>query len=187
VSDDRFDAMPRAVLRSTTLHEGIPGHHLVAARMAGRTGHPLTRLAYQGAFDEGWALYAESLADEAGQSSAAGKVIRGINRAKLSLFDLAIHQRGWSKSQLEDHFRDRGGLGQQVDDRLARIAAFPGQLLSYAAGELTILELRSEAERRLGPRFSLAEFHEVVLRDGWVPLWFLRRNVHAWIADKEHP
>ena len=185
VSDDRFDAMPRAVLRSTILHEGIPGHHLVGARMAGRPGHPLTRLAYQAAFDEGWALYAESLAHEAGLSSPAGKIIHGVNRAKLSLFDLFIHHRGWNKAELEDHFKDRGGLGQQVEDRFARAAAFPGQLLSYAAGELAILELRAEAERRLGPRFSLPHFHEVLLRDGWVPLWFLRENMRAWIADQE--
>lgn len=186
VSDDRFDSMPRAALRSTILHEGIPGHHMVGGRMAGRTGHhPLTRLAYQAAFDEGWALYAEGLADEAGLLSPAGKVIHGVNRAKLSLFDLHIHLRGWDKGELEAHFKNRGGLGQQVEDRLARTAAFPGQLLSYAAGELAILELRSEAERRLGRRFSLPHFHEVVLRDGWVPLWFLREQVRAWIADQE--
>jgi uncharacterized protein (DUF885 family) len=185
VSDDRFDAMPRAVLRSTIFHEGIPGHHMVGARMAERAGHPLLRLAYQGAFDEGWALYAERLALEAGLASTAGKVILGINRAKLSLFDLSIHQRGWDKARLEAHFRDRGGLGQQVEERFARAAAVPAQLLSYAAGELTILELRSEAERRLGPRFSLPQFHEIVLRDGWVPLWFLRENVREWIAEEE--
>ena len=153
--------------------------------MAQKSSHPLAKLAYQGAFDEGWALYAEGLAQEAGLSSVAGKVILGTNRGKLALFDLAIHQRGWSKEQLQEYFKARGGLGQQVDERLARVAAFPGQQLSYTAGELTIRELRAEAQRRLGARFSLPAFHEAVLRDGWVPLWFLRQNVHAWIAEAE--
>ena len=57
--------------------------------------------------------------------------------------------------------------------------------MTYTAGELTILELRAEAERRLGSRFSFPAFHEAVLRDGAVPLWFLRENVEAWIAEQE--
>jgi uncharacterized protein (DUF885 family) len=186
VPDDRFASMPRGVMRRTILHEGIPGHHFVGARRAGRVVHPLLRLAYQPAFDEGWALYSEGLADTAGMApSPAARVIAGINRSKGALFDLGIHGRGWDRAQLEHYFAGRGGLGQQVDDRLARIAAFPGQQLSYTSGELTILDLRAEAQRRLGPKFSLPAFHEAVLRDGGVPLWLLRENVEAWIAQQE--
>jgi uncharacterized protein (DUF885 family) len=132
------------------------------------------------------ALYSEGLADTAGMApSPAARVIAGINRSKGALFDLGIHGRGWDRAQLEHYFAGRGGLGQQVDDRLARIAAFPGQQLSYTSGELTILDLRAEAQRRLGPKFSLPAFHEAVLRDGGVPLWLLRENVEAWIAQQE--
>ena len=66
VPDERFAAMPRALLRTTILHEGIPGHHLIGARRAAAPGHPLVRIAYQAAFDEGWAVYSEGLAAAAG-------------------------------------------------------------------------------------------------------------------------
>lgn len=186
VPDERFAVTPRAVVRSTILHEGLPGHHMIGGRMAGRAIHPLRKVAYQGAFDEGWALYSESLAREAGMTpSPAGRVIFGINRAKLTLVEILIHHRGLTQAETADTLSSRGGMGQGAGERVARIAAFPGQQLSYTVGELAILDLRSEAERRLGDRFSLAEFHEVVLRDGWVPLSFLGDNVRAWIAEKE--
>lgn len=186
VPDERFASMPRGLLRSTILHEGIPGHHLVGARMAAARRHPLMKIAYQFAYDEGWAVYSEGLADAAGMPpSPGGRVIAGINRSKDALFDIAINARGWDKARLERYFAPRGGLGRDPDDRIARIAAFPAQQLTYTAGELTIRELRAEAERRLGPRFNLAAFHEAILRDGAVPLWFLRENVEAWIAEQE--
>jgi uncharacterized protein (DUF885 family) len=186
VPDERFAAMPRALLRTTILHEGIPGHHLIGARSAAAARHPLVRIAYQAAFDEGWAVYSEGLAAAAGMPpSPAGRVIAGINRSKEALFDIAVHARRWDKARLAAYFATRGGLGRDPDDRLARIAAFPGQQLSYTAGELTIRELRAEAEQRLGTRFSLPAFHEAVLHDGPVPLWFLRENVEAWIAEQE--
>src|SRR5205823_6738006 len=125
---------------------------------------------------EGWGLYAERLAAESGWydgdlEGLLGQLDSALFRARRLVVDTGLHAKHWTRQQAIDY----GIEASEVE----RYVVFPGQACSYMLGELKIIELRDEAKKKLGSRFSLKEFHNAVLDTGMVPLDLLARQVHA--------
>lgn len=170
-----------AGLRSTAYHEAVPGHHFQLAILQELKDVPRfrTQLVFGGisANAEGWALYAERLADENGwyegdPTGRLGYLNAQLFRARRLVVDTGLHAKKWTRQQAIDY----GISPTEVE----RYVAWPGQATSYMIGQLRILELREKAKAALGARFSLKEFHNVVLRAGNVPLDVLAQEIDAW-------
>ena len=181
-------ARPRYTVEALAYHEGIPGHHLQIA-LAQELPLP-DFMRYGGgstAFTEGWALYAERLADERGLYSddlqRLGMLFFRSWRACRLVVDTGIHALGWSRDSAVAYLSANTGLSRaDVENEVDRYIADPGQALAYRLGEREILALRAEAEARLGPRFDLRAFHDAVLADGAVPLPVLKDNIDSWLS-----
>ncbi len=173
-------------------HEAVPGHHLQLSRLQLLTSLPaLQRQRSLPVFSEGWGLYAEQLAEEAGlyadDRGLLGSISTSLMRAARLVVDTGIHAFGWSRERalefLVEHVpMPREFLAAEVD----RYVVMPGQALAYLTGKLEILRIREEAERRLGPAFSLPAFHAAVLDHGSLPMPALARSMAGWL-DREAP
>jgi len=185
---DNWKEGTRADAATTAFHEGYPGHHMQISLALSLPTNQLTKLAFNSAFIEGWARYAEALSEEIGlYDDAAAKISRRAWPARGMVVDPGIHVFGWTREQAIAYLAETGRLpGSEVANMVDRIAALPGQLTSYDSGGLEIRALRNEAEAALGERFSLKAFHQVVLGSGVVPLSQLRRNVQAWMLAQRH-
>jgi len=178
-------------LEALAYHEGAPGHHFQIARAIEQADLPLFRqFGYQGAYIEGWGLYAERLGKEAGlyqdPYSDLGRLSMEIYRAARLVVDTGIHQKRWSRAQAIQYYRDNTLLSElDIEREINRYISNPGQATSYKIGQLKILELREKARAALGPRFDIREFHEVVLANGALPLGMLAEEVDAYIARKK--
>ena len=185
---DHPDADRRGAAEITLVHETWPGHHLqlALARGLGKR-HPLSALAFNSAYAEGWARYSEALSEEAGiYTTPYARITRRLWPARGMVVDPGIHVFGWTREQAVKFMAESGRFPPETSaDMVDRIAAMPGQLTAYDSGGLEIVALRREAEAALGDRFDLRQFHERVLGDGVVPLAFLRERVQAWIAERE--
>jgi uncharacterized protein (DUF885 family) len=180
---------PRASMEGTAFHEGIPGHHLQVALGQERSNvHPLTQYSFFSGFGEGWALYAERLADEMGLYSSDLDRIGDAGggqalRAARLVVDPGLHVLGWSRQRAIDYMlahvpEPRVYLESEVD----RYIADPGQATAYMIGRLDIERLRREAQQRLGSRFDIRKFHDRVLENGAVPLPLLRAHIENWVV-----
>ena len=180
---------PRASAEATAFHETIPGHHLQIAIAQERPGaHPITRFFFNSGFVEGWALYAERVADEMGLYTSdldrMGLLSNDALRAARLVVDAGIHALGWSRQQAIDYMLAHTAQSQAfVESEVDRYIITPGQATSYMVGRLEIERLRAEAEQRLGKRFDIRAFHDRVLEDGSIPLGLLRSNIERWLAN----
>jgi uncharacterized protein (DUF885 family) len=182
----------RKLLSDETIayHEGIPGHHLQISIQQRLSGLPEFRhhLIYN-AYAEGWAVYAEALGKEIGffqdPASDYGRLNTELMRAVRLVVDTGIHAQGWSRDQAVAYFRQSGSAEEPViQAEVDRYIAWPAQGLSYKIGQLKIRELRERAQQKLGPRFDLRAFHDVVLGGGSLPLDVLEARVDHWIAEQ---
>jgi len=168
-------------------HEAVPGHHLQLSRLQLLTDLPaLQRQRSLPVFSEGWGLYAEELAEEAGlyadDRGLLGSVSTSLMRAARLVVDTGLHFYGWSREQalefLASHVpMPREFLASEVD----RYVVMPGQALAYLTGKLEIVRIRREAQQRLGPAFSLPAFHSAVLDHGSLPMPTLARSIADWL------
>ena len=187
----RNATMPGERLRmeGLTFHEGIPGHHLQVSIALERTGvHPLTRYLFNSAFSEGWATYAEHVADELGLFSSDAQRLRWLEDNVFGgatlVIETGMHAQGWTRQQAIDYeLAHTTRSPEQVAVDVDRRIGWPGQGLSYRVGALEIRRLREQAERGLGPRFDIRAFHDRVLEDGSVPLPMLREKITRWLAQ----
>ena len=176
----------RVTLTSLLLHEGMPGHHLEGT-LARELGLPAFRRdLWINAYGEGWALYAESLGHEMGLYDETvpliGRYLDELYRAARLVADTGLHAKGWTRAQAIGFLTEQGGLSEASATREAlRYMAWPAQALGYKVGEITIRDLRSEAERALGERFDVREFHRRVLEQGQLPLGILQKRIRAWL------
>jgi uncharacterized protein (DUF885 family) len=177
-------------LRSVAYHEAIPGHHFQNALQMEDTTLPRFRkdavFGNNSANGEGWGLYAERLAAESGwyEGDAVGllgQLDAAIFRARRLVVDTGMHAKHWTRQQAIDYLgpNPAGSAAAEIERYVMR----PGQACSYMIGELRIVELRDRAKRELGAKFSLQQFHNVVLGTGRVPLDILEQQVDRWIAS----
>ena len=181
--------VPQWGMKTTAYHEGVPGHHLQISTALGLKGLPLIRQqTLYTAYAEGWALYAEQLAAEMGMYKDdpwgdLGRLQLEQLRAARLVVDTGLHAEGWTREQAIDYMVATTGIARgDVTTEVERYMALPGQACAYKVGELKILELREKARAALGPKFSLKDFHAVVLENGGVPLTLLEQLVDEWIA-----
>jgi uncharacterized protein (DUF885 family) len=172
-------------------HEAIPGHHMQIAIAQELTGIPKFRkFGGNTAYIEGWALYAEYFPKEFGfyqdPMQDFGRLYDELLRAVRLVVDTGIHAKKWTREQTMDYFRkNTPNPERDIFTETNRYIVWPGQATAYKVGQLKILELRELAKKELGGKFDLREYHDLVLKDGSVPLDILEENVRAWIARKK--
>ncbi len=178
---------PLYQLPALAAHEAVPGHHLQIALAQELEDRPHFRRDYYAtAFGEGWALYAERVAGEAGiyrtPYERFGALSYEMWRACRLVADTGLHYYGWSRDEAEACFRENTALAPlNIRTEVTRYIGWPGQATAYKIGELKILELRDRAEATLGERFDIRAFHDVVLGAGSLPLDRLEIRIEAWI------
>jgi uncharacterized protein (DUF885 family) len=182
---------PRFCLATTIFHEGLPGHQLEGGLALSNPNLSLLRktLGFS-AYGEGWALYAEQLADELGAYDEdplgrLGYLKFQLFRANRCVVDTGIHHLRWSREQAIAYFVNQEGEAPGFAAReVERYCASPGQACSYKLGHTRINAIRDRAKAALGPRFQIKDFHDAVLANGRVPLEVLDRVGDAWIAGR---
>lgn len=183
-------ATPKYGMRTLAYHEGIPGHHFQIAVAMELEGMPLIRkMAPFTAYIEGWALYSERLAWELGFQKDPfdniGRLQAELFRAVRLVVDTGIHHSRWTREQAIDYMKKNTGMSDRdVTAEIERYIVMPGQATAYKVGMMKILELREKAKLALGDKFDLRDFHDVVLKNGAVPLDILETLVDRYIADK---
>ena len=170
---------PKYTLPSLTYHEGVPGHHLQISTAQRAPTHPLRKIAFFNAYLEGWALYAEQLADELGGYATpverAGYLQSFLFRAARLVVDTGIHTKRWSNDRATQYFVDNVGFARARSQReIERYCVSPGQACSYKIGHAAWLRAREKAKQIEGDRFDLKRFHDV-LESGAMPLVMLER------------
>jgi uncharacterized protein (DUF885 family) len=172
------------------LHEGAPGHHFQISLAQENAALPaFMRFGGNTAYVEGWALYAETLWDELGMETDPYQRFGGLNdemlRAMRLVVDSGIHAKGWGRDQAIQYMLDNSSMSRtDATSEVERYIAMPGQALAYKIGQLKILELRARAEKALGAKFDLKEFHAQVLMTGALPMGILEQKIDRWIAGK---
>jgi uncharacterized protein (DUF885 family) len=179
---------------SIAYHEGVPGHHLQIGQVRYLSGKlsRFQRLISIGGHAEGWALYAERVADEFGlytsDVSRLGMLSLDSRRACRLVVDTGIHHLGWSRSRAVEYLRAHSPQNHDnVEGEVDRYISWPGQALSYMVGRHRMDAMRRNAERALATSFSLPRFHDWLLENGAVPLGVLERSVDRRIAQAAGP
>jgi len=182
---------PKYSMEALYLHEAVPGHHYQVALAYEATDQPrFRRFAWDTAYGEGWALYAESLGKDLGLYTDLYSVFGALTiemwRAVQLVVDTGIHSKGWTREQAIDYFRANTAMGDaDISAEVERCIAWPGQALAYKVGQLKILALRNRAQQELGPRFDIRAFHSQVVTGGSLPLSVLEARIDRWIASRK--
>jgi uncharacterized protein (DUF885 family) len=182
---------PRFGMRTLAYHEAIPGHHFQLAIAQQLTDLPIfRRLIPFIAYTEGWALYVEQLAWELGFQEDPldnlGRLQAEMFRAVRLVVDTGLHALHWTREEAIEYMREHTGMGEkEVVAEIERYLVMPGQALAYKLGMRKILELRARAQATLGEDFELAEFHDVILANGALPLGLLEDQVDAWLELRQ--
>ena len=183
------NTFPMDTYATTNYHEAVPGHHFQLALQRESEELPLLQRAtgFTG-YAEGWALYAERLAAEAGlyEDDSLGDIGRlrmELLRAARAVADTGIHAFDWSRDEAIAYLVGLGLPEGWAASEVDRYIVWPGQAPAYLIGMLEILRLRDEAQAALGDDFDLAGFHDAVLRHGSVPLAVLPMAVEAWVES----
>lgn len=178
-------------MRTLAYHEGIPGHHFQIAIQQEMKGVPIFRKVLPfTAFAEGWALYSERLAWEAGFQKQPldnlGRLQAEMFRAVRLVVDSGMHYKHWSREQSIAYMLEKTGMSEtDVVAEIERYLVMPGQALAYKVGMNKILELRERAKTALGPKFDIKAFHDVVLTGGSMPMALLEQRVDQWVAKQK--
>ncbi len=172
------------------LHEGRPGHHFQISLAQENASLPaFQRFGGNTAFQEGWALYAETLGGELGLFTDPYQLYGHYNdeilRAMRLVVDTGLHSKGWTRDQAIAYMLDNSAMGRtDATAEVERYIAIPGQALAYKIGALTIQRLRHKAEITLGTRFDVRDFHAQVLNSGALPMAVLEAKINSWITTQ---
>jgi uncharacterized protein (DUF885 family) len=184
-------ATPRYGMRTLAYHEGVPGHHFQIAIQTELQGIPEFRKESGfTSYSEGWGLYAERLAWEMGFQTDPydnlGRLHDELFRAVRLVVDTGIHAKRWTREQAIDYMLANTGTAESdVIAEIERYIVMPGQATAYKVGMMELLRLRDEAQEALGDKFDIRDFHDVILKDGALPLTALRELVLKYIAEKQ--
>ncbi|AFU68676.1 hypothetical protein P700755_001843 [Psychroflexus torquis ATCC 700755] len=177
-------------MKTLAYHEGIPGHHFQIAIQSELEGVPVFRtIGLFTAYVEGWALYSEQLGWELGlydndPFGNLGRLQAEMFRAVRLVVDTGIHYKKWTREEAIDYMvLNTGMTTTEVTTEIERYIVWPGQACAYKIGMLKILELREKSKQELGNEFDLREFHNVVLKNGAVPLGILEEIVDSYIRE----
>jgi len=185
-------AVPKYEMEALAYHEGIPGHHMQIAIAQELEGLPKFRkysFDYT-AYVEGWGLYCERIPKEMGfysdPYSDFGRLSMELWRAARLVVDTGLHDKHWTRQQVLDWLHaNTPNSDRDILSETNRYIVMAGQATAYKVGMMKILELRALATKELGAKFDIRQFHDVVLKDGPVPLDILEENVRGWIATKK--
>ena len=173
-------------------HEGVPGHHFQISTAQELTGLPQFRkLIPFTSYAEGWALYTEWLAKDAGWYESdpfgdLGRLQAELFRAVRLVVDTGIHAQRWTRERAIAYMLEHTGMGEkEVTSEIERYIVMPGQACAYKVGMLKIRELRTRAQQELREKFDVREFHDVVLKNGALPLEILEQQVNEYITRKK--
>lgn len=173
------------------LHECTPGHSFQAALALEGPNRPQFRQqTYFSGYGEGWGLYVEWLGTIMGIYRTPyedfGRLTYEMWRATRLVIDTGLHAYGWSRDRALQYLRDNTAMSElEIVNEIDRYISWPGQAVAYKLGQITILNLRHEAERRLGSSFDQRTFHDTILSLGSVPLNVLEEQVRAYITRQE--
>ena len=176
---------------ATAYHEGIPGHHMQLSVQQQMTSLPKFRQhSGNSGYVEGWALYSEQLGKEVGfyqdPVSDYGRLSSELFRAVRLVVDTGLHSQGWSRDQVVEFFRKYQPVDEPtIQSETDRYIAWPAQALSYKLGQLKFRELRERAQKELGPKFDIRNFHDEMLNGGVLPLDLLDARTNSWIKEQK--
>lgn len=179
---------PSWLMSTLTYHEAIPGHHLQGSLQREANLPLIRKQIWFSAYGEGWALYAEQLADEMGMYATdpwgrIGYLHDALLRAARMVMDTGIHSQGWSREQAIRYFvENQGDPESSAVSEVERYCVWPGQACSYMVGKLEWLRLRAKAKAVLGKRFDIRQFHDAGLLSGPTPLKVLDTVIDGYIA-----
>ncbi|HSE41887.1 MAG TPA: DUF885 domain-containing protein [Acidobacteriota bacterium] len=181
--------VPRWSMRTLAYHEAIPGHHFqIAVQQELKNVPTFRKIIPFTSYIEGWALYAERLAWEEGYEkdpySDLGRLQDELLRSTRLVCDTGIHAKHWPREQAIQYMKDNTGLGElEITAEVERYIVSPGQACAYKVGQLKILQLREMAKQKLGSKFNIKQFHNVVLQNGAMPLEILEQQVNNYIKS----
>lgn len=180
--------VPKFSLKTLTYHEAAPGHHFqIALNIEQKDIGLMRKNASFNTFIEGWALYSELLALEMGMYESdvwgnLGRLQAELYRAVRLVVDTGLHHKKWTRQQAIDYFHTTTGTGlSDVTSEIERYMAWPGQALGYKLGMLKFIELRQIAEQKLGDKFDIKGFHDLILLKGARPMLIVEADVMEWI------
>ncbi len=186
-----LSARPKWAMEALSLHEAAPGHHFQIAIQQELDNLPrFRRFGGYGAFIEGWGLYAESLGKELGVYTDPYQYFGSLNaelwRAIRLVVDTGLHAKDWTREDVLNYMYENSAVKEaRAVSEAERYISNAGQALGYKIGQMKIRELRERAEKALGNKFSVREFHSQVLLDGALPLDVLERKIDRWIQSKK--
>jgi uncharacterized protein (DUF885 family) len=178
-------------MQTVAYHEGAPGHHFQIAIQQELTDVPkFQKFAFFGSYIEGWGLYAERLGKEQGRFTDPmqdfGRLQNEMLRAARLVVDTGAHAKHWTREQMIEYMLANNPMTEdEATKEVERYIDNPAQALSYKIGMLKILELRERARAELGDRFDIRDFHDVVLKNGAIPLSILEELVADYVAKKK--
>lgn len=185
-------ATPKFSMKTLAVHEGIPGHHFQIAIQQELQGVPTFRkLLPFTVYAEGWALYTERLMAELGlykddPYSDLGRLQDELFRAIRLVVDTGLHYKRWTREEAIAYMSNNSGIAaSDVQAEIERYIVMPGQACAYKIGMLKLLELREKAKSELGDKFNLQDYHDVVLKNGSMPIAILERVVNRYIAERK--
>ncbi|MBT8318861.1 MAG: DUF885 domain-containing protein, partial [Gramella sp.] len=184
-------AMPKYELEALAYHEGIPGHHMQLAIAQELDSIPeFRKFSFYTAYVEGWGLYSEYIPKEIGfyqdPYSDFGRLAMELWRSCRLVVDTGIHAKKWTRQEGVDYYKENTPAAESACVKMVeRHIVMPGQATAYKIGMNKILELREKAKERLGDKFDIKGFHDVILTDGALPLTVLESRVDAWIKSQK--